>query len=202
MLWHFQNKPFLSRNVDMYVFPPQILGTNENVCHVSFILETPKLHGLGLSFFSPRYFRGFFWPYSIPAKGIASAETTKGRCVTWGMGDFREQDRAHNSTWGRGQCMAEGKSMTSSLLFPSKATEEAAVRKELKQQGMDVCSFTELSFKWLCCWGADFPSTRSLSQSLASRVFSICWQALERQTCRVTRGMLRASFFPSPVGDL
>lgn len=52
MLWHFQNKPFLSRNVDMYVFPPQILGTNENVCHVSFILETPKLHGLGLSFFS------------------------------------------------------------------------------------------------------------------------------------------------------
>lgn len=52
MLWHFQNKPFLSQNVDMYVLSPYILSTVETVCHVSFILEAPKLHVLGLSVFS------------------------------------------------------------------------------------------------------------------------------------------------------
>lgn len=62
--------------------------------------------------------------------------------------------------------MAEGKSMS---LFPSKATEETAVRKELRQQGMDVYSFTVFSFNWLCRWRADFPSARSLSQALHPR---------------------------------
>lgn len=84
MLWHFQNKPFLLRNVDMYVLSPYILGTVENVCHVSFILEAPKLHVLGFSFFFPRHFWGFLVSFNS-CWAIASAETRKGRRVTWGM---------------------------------------------------------------------------------------------------------------------
>lgn len=60
MLWHFQNKLFLSGNADMYVLSPYILRTAENVCHVSFILEAPKLHVSGLSFFFLDIFWGFF----------------------------------------------------------------------------------------------------------------------------------------------
>jgi len=77
MLWHFQNILFLSRNVDMYVLSPYILGTVENVCHVSFILEAPKLHGLGLVFFS-RHLLGSFLPHSSPAEQLLLQKQEKG----------------------------------------------------------------------------------------------------------------------------
>lgn len=49
MLWHLQKKPFLSRNVDMSVLSPYILGPVENACHFSFILEASKQHVLGVT---------------------------------------------------------------------------------------------------------------------------------------------------------
>lgn len=48
--------------------------------------------------------------------------------------------------------MAEGKSMSSTLSFPSKATEETAMREELSQQGM-MCAALWCSVLSVCAIG-------------------------------------------------
>lgn len=192
------------------------LGRVENACRVSFILETPKLHGLGLSFssldilggfcgFGFGVFFGVCWFFGVGFFCLFFVCLLLGFCLVfclfdwWGFcccffglfvfwfffslvnscwrncfcrnnkremcnlrnggfsGNRTGLTTAHNN-WGRGQCTAEGKIRSSTLLFPSKATAETAVRKELRQQEMDVCSFRVLSFKWLCHWRADFPA--------------------------------------------
>jgi len=79
--------------------------------------------------------------------------------------------------------MAEGKSITTALLFPGKDIEEAAGRKELRQQETDVCSFTVLGFKQLCHWTVGFPTTRLPAPAFHPnklQVFFVCCQVVQR----------------------
>lgn len=80
------------------------------------------------------------------AKGLGST-AAPGLCP-------QAMGQGHNSTWGTRQAMVEGKSFPSALLFPIKAIEEAAARKEI-----DACSFLALGFKWPCGWAVAFLST-------------------------------------------
>lgn len=168
MLWHFQNKLFLSGNADMYVLSPYILGSAENVCHVSFILEAPKLHVWGLSFFFPRHFFGVFLLASFNScRAFASAEARKERRVTRGMGGSHPMLAKGPGSAAAPRCVLglttapgenprlqlKARASPAPFCFPSKLLKE-----ELRQQGIDACSFSALGFKWPHGWFSLNPS--------------------------------------------
>lgn len=102
MLCHFQNKPFLSRHVDMPVLSPYILGPVENACHFSFILEPPKSHVLCVT-----------WQWG-GAWGVGRSSWERLQLLVV----CRAEDEAHSSAWGRARATAEGESGTGALSFP------------------------------------------------------------------------------------